>query len=120
MEADVVVSSSSDLLEHRAYMGIPILTPRKPPEQVELAPEEQPRPRVFLSPVVFQDERPSEMLVAEVTTTDLRKTPCRVDSKDHISKTRQQNPTGVQDRNGRWGAACFSEEDVEPISVVEE
>ena len=37
----------------------------------------------------FLDKTPSEMLFAEVTTTDLRKTRYQIQSKDDIQKTRQ-------------------------------
>jgi len=40
LDADVVVSGDSDLLELGSYMGIPILTPRELLEQVGEAPEE--------------------------------------------------------------------------------
>lgn len=40
LEADVVVSGDSDLLELGSYMGIPILTPRELLEQVGEVPEE--------------------------------------------------------------------------------
>jgi len=45
-------------------------------------------PLVF-PPAAFQAKTSSEMLVAEVTTTDLRKTQCQVESKGDIKKTRQ-------------------------------
>ena len=41
------------------------------------------------APIMSQGTEPSEMLVVEVTTTDLRKTRYQVQSKDHIRKTRQ-------------------------------
>ena len=56
------------------------------------------------------------MLAAEVTTTDLRKTRYRVESKDDISKTRQ----GYKIETTSGETVHFSEEDVEAISVVEE
>ena len=56
------------------------------------------------------------MLVAEVTTTDLRKTRYQVESKDDISKTRQ----GYKIKTAGGETVRFSEEDVESISVVEE
>jgi len=56
------------------------------------------------------------MLVVEVTTTDLRKTRYRVDSKDDIRKTRQ----GYKIETAGGETERFSEEEVESISVVEE
>lgn len=56
------------------------------------------------------------MLVAEVTTTDLRKTRYQVESKDDISKTRE----GYTIETTSGEVAQFSEEEVESISVVEE
>jgi len=56
------------------------------------------------------------MLVAEVTTTDLRKTRYQVQSKDDIRKTRQ----GYKIETASGESVRFSEEDVESISVVEE
>jgi hypothetical protein len=56
------------------------------------------------------------MLVAEVTTTDLRKTRYQVESKDDIRKTRQ----GYQIETAGGETARFSEEEVESISIVEE
>jgi hypothetical protein len=52
------------------------------------------------------------MLVAEVTTTDLRKARYRVQSKDDLQKTGQGYKIETAGR--------FSDEDVESISVVEE
>jgi len=132
LKADIDVSGGSDLLKLGSYGGLSIiristltprsiLTPRELLERVGEAPGEQSRARALLSPVVlqavvFQDERPSEMLVAEVTTTDLRKTRYQVESKDDIRKTRQ----GYKIETAGGETACFSEEDVESISVVEE
>jgi hypothetical protein len=59
---------------------------------------------------------PSEMPVAEVTTTDLRKTRYQVESKGDIRKTRQ----GYKIETADGETARFSEEEVEPISVVGE
>ncbi|MCS3649022.1 hypothetical protein GGQ08_000317 [Salinibacter ruber] len=56
------------------------------------------------------------MPVAEVTTTDLRKTRYQVESKDDIRKTREGYKIETADGDVRR----FSEEDVESISVVEE
>jgi hypothetical protein len=56
------------------------------------------------------------MLVAEVTTTDLRKTRYQVDSKDDIRKTQQ----GYVIETASGETVRFSEEEVESISVVEE
>jgi hypothetical protein len=56
------------------------------------------------------------MLVAEVTTTDLRKTRYQVQSKDDIQKTRQ----GYKIETAGGESVSFSEEEVESISVVEE
>jgi len=56
------------------------------------------------------------MLVAEVTTTDLRKTRYQIESKDDVTKTRQGYK--IEAANGE--VARFSEEDVESISVVDE
>jgi hypothetical protein len=65
--------------------------------------------------IVFQDKKPSEMLVAEVTTTDLRKTRYQVQSKDDIQKTRR----GYEIETADGETVRLSEEDVESISVVE-
>ena len=56
------------------------------------------------------------MLVAEVTTTDLRKTRYQVESKDDISKTRQ----GYEIETAGGETVRFAEEEVESISVGEE
>jgi len=56
------------------------------------------------------------MLVAEVTTTDLRKTRYQVESKDDIQKTRQ----GYKIETASGESVSFPEADVESISVVEE
>ena len=56
------------------------------------------------------------MLVAEVTTTDLRKTRYQVQSKDDIRKTRQ----GYEIETADGETVQFAEDDVESISVVEE
>jgi hypothetical protein len=64
----------------------------------------------------LRNETPSRMLVAEVTTTDLRKTRYQVESKDDIRKTRQAYK--IETAGGE--TVRFSEEDVESISVVEE
>ncbi|MFB6229999.1 MAG: hypothetical protein ABEL04_02490 [Salinibacter sp.] len=64
----------------------------------------------------LRGETPSEMLVAEVTTTDLRKTRFQVESKDDIRKTRQ----GYKIDTAGGETVRFSEKDVESISVVEE
>lgn len=56
------------------------------------------------------------MLVAEVTTTDLRKTRYQVESTDDVRKTRQ----GYEIETAGGETVQFSEEDVESISVVEE
>jgi hypothetical protein len=82
-------------------------TDRPPPFQ---------NPESGLSSAVFQDDTPTEMLVAEVTTTDLRKTRCQVESKDDISKTRE----GYKIKTASGETVRFPEEDVESISVVEE
>jgi len=63
-----------------------------------------------------KDKKPSEMLVAEVTTTDQRKTRYQVESKDDIRKTRK----GYKIETAGGETAHFSEEEVESISVVEE
>lgn len=73
-------------------------------------------PEAGLSSAVFQAETPNEMLVAEVTTTDLRKTRYQVESKDDISKTRQ----GYKIETASGETERFLEEEVESISVVEE
>jgi hypothetical protein len=65
---------------------------------------------------MVQDETPSEMLVAEVTTTDLRKTRYQVQSKDDIQKTRQ----GYKIETADGESVRFTEKEVESISVVEE
>jgi hypothetical protein len=64
----------------------------------------------------IRDETSSQMLVAEVTTTDLRKTRYQVESKDDIRKTRQ----GYKIETTGGETVRFSEEDIESISVVEE
>ena len=56
------------------------------------------------------------MLVAEVTTTDLRKIRYQVESKGDIRKTRQ----GYKIKTAGGETARFSEEEAEPISVVGE
>jgi hypothetical protein len=56
------------------------------------------------------------MLVAEATTTDLRKTRHQVESAGDISKTRQ----GYKIDTAGGESVGFSEEEVESISVVEE
>jgi hypothetical protein len=56
------------------------------------------------------------MLVAEVTTTDLRKTRYQVESKDDIQKTSQ----GYEIETAGGESVSFSEEEVESISIVEE
>jgi hypothetical protein len=56
------------------------------------------------------------MLIAEVTTTDLRKTRYQVESTGDISKTRQGYKIDTADGED----VRFSGEDVESISVVEE
>ena len=56
------------------------------------------------------------MLVAEVTTTDLRKTRYQVRSKDDIQKTRQ----GYKIETAGGETVRFSEEDVESISIVDD
>ena len=56
------------------------------------------------------------MLVAEVTTTDLRKTRYQVASKDDIQKTRE----GYTIETAGGESVSFSEEEIESISVVEE
>jgi len=56
------------------------------------------------------------MLVAEVTTTDLRKARYPVKSKDDIGKTRQ----GYEIQTADGETVRFAKEDVESISIVEE
>jgi len=56
------------------------------------------------------------MPVAEVTTTDLRKTRYQVKSKDDIQKTRQ----GYKIETAGGKSVSFSEAEVESISIVEE
>ena len=56
------------------------------------------------------------MLVAEVTTTDLRKTRYQVESRDDIKKTRQ----GYKIETASGEVVHHSEEDVESISVTDE
>jgi hypothetical protein len=70
----------------------------------------------LLSSVVFQKRNAREMLIAEVTTTDLRKTRYQVESTGDIRKTRQ----GYKIDTTGGETVRFSEEDVESISVVEE
>jgi hypothetical protein len=74
------------------------------------------RLRALLSSSLFQDKVSSEMLVAEVTTTDRRKTRYQVDSEDDIRKTRE----GYKIKTASGEVLRFSEEEVESISVVEE
>ena len=62
----------------------------------------------------FKTKSPVKCSSSE-TTTDLRKTRCQVESKDDISKTRQ----GYKIETAGGETACFSEEDVESISVME-
>lgn len=64
----------------------------------------------------IRDKTPSGMLVAKVTTTDLRKTRYQVESKDDIQKTQQGYK--IEAANGE--VLHFSEDEVESISVVEE
>ena len=90
--------------------------PREFLEQVGEAPEESFRARALFPSVAFQDTKPKEMLVAEVTTTDLRKTRYQVESKDDIHKTRE----GYKIETADGETVRYSEEDVESISVVEE
>ena len=76
----------------------------------------------LLSPrLYFTTKRPPlagqvQMLVAEVTTTDLRRTRYQVESTDDIRKTRQ----GYEIETASGETVQFSEENVESISVVEE
>ena len=56
------------------------------------------------------------MLVAEVTTTDLRKTRYQVESKDDIWKTRQ----GYKIETADGEVVRLPEEEVESISVTDE
>ncbi|MCS3635979.1 hypothetical protein GGP57_003324 [Salinibacter ruber] len=56
------------------------------------------------------------MLVAEVTTTDLRKTRRKVELTGDISKTREGHK--IDTAGGE--TIRFSEENVESISIVEE
>jgi hypothetical protein len=64
----------------------------------------------------IRDETPSGMLVAEVTTTDRRKTRYQVESRDDIREARQ----GYKIETAGGETVRFSEEEVESISVVEE
>lgn len=66
--------------------------------------------------VHINNAMPIDMLVAEVTTTDLRKSRYPVESKDDIGKTRQ----GYEIQTADGETVQFPEEDVESISVVEE
>jgi hypothetical protein len=56
------------------------------------------------------------MLVAEVTTTDLRKTRYQVESRGDIRKTRQ----GYKIETANGEVVRHSEEEVESISVTDE
>ncbi len=56
------------------------------------------------------------MPVAEVTTTDLRKTRYQAESKGDVRKTRQGDK--IETTYGE--VLRFSEEEVEPISVTDE
>ncbi len=66
--------------------------------------------------IALEAKKRSSVPVAEVTTTDLRKTRYQVESKDDIRKTREGYKIETADGDVRR----FSEEDVESISVVEE
>ena len=70
----------------------------------------------WIRKVGAERDKPSEMMVVEVTKTDLRKTRYQVDSKDDIKKTRQ----GYEIETADGETARFSEAEVESISVVEE
>lgn len=56
------------------------------------------------------------MLVAEITTTDLRKTRYQVESRDDIQKTRK----GYEIETTDGEVVRHSEEEVESISVTDE
>jgi hypothetical protein len=64
----------------------------------------------------FLAETPSVMVVAEVTTTDLRKTRYQVESRDDNQKTRK----GYEIETTDGEVVRLPEEEVEPISVVGE
>lgn len=113
---ELAASGDPDLLALGANLGIPILTSRQLLEQVGDALEGCWVLRALPSSVVFQNKTLSEMLVAEVTKTDLRKTRYKVESKDDIEKTRQGYK--IETANGQ--VIQLSEEEVETISVVEE
>lgn len=66
--------------------------------------------------IALEDKKRSSVPVAEVTTTDLRKTRYQVESKDDIRKSRE----GYKIETADGDVLRFSEEDVESISVVEE
>lgn len=68
------------------------------------------------SSIVFQDETPSEMPVAEVTTTDRRKTRYEVESRDDVTKTQQGYK--IEATNGE--VVRIPPDEVESISVVDE
>lgn len=71
---------------------------------------------VHLNTNAFQDQKPSEMLIAEVTTADLRKTRYQVESKDDIRKTQQ----GYKIETADGEVVRVSENEVESISVTDE
>ena len=71
---------------------------------------------LHLNTNAFQDQKPSEMLVAEVTTTDLRKTRYQVESRDDIQKTRK----GYEIETTDGEVVRLPEEEVESISVTDE
>lgn len=56
------------------------------------------------------------MLVAEVTTTDLRKTRYQIESRDDVKQTR----TGYEIETADGEVVQISEEEVEAITVVDE
>ena len=65
---------------------------------------------------LFQDEPSNKTLVAEVTTTDKRKTRYRVESRDDIKETRQ----GYEIETAKGEVVQIPEEEVESISVTDE
>ncbi len=75
-----------------------------------------PDPEPSSTLIALEAKKRSSVPVAEVTTTDLRKTRYQVESKDDIRKTRE----GYKIETADGDVLRFSEEDVESISVVEE
>ena len=74
------------------------------------------RTTIWLPHIAPQDQPPTEMFIAEVTTTDQRKTRYPIESRDDVTETRQ----GYKIKAANGEVARFSNDEVESISVVEE